>query len=285
MRDLGTLGGTNSHGAAINNSGQVTGRADLSGYDSHPFRWSPSGVMEDLGALSEEPGSTNGSWGTAINTLGQVTGVSLEYGGQRASAFRWTPSGGMQPVGADGRWAVAVAINDLGEVAGDDQLGATLARPTRSDGPSPAARKDLGTLGKSTYRNATGSHASSMNAIGHVVGDYDDLGPGGSGATRAMNHYSFHIIDPTWGHVTIKISGHPSFGAQVMQRPRLRRGRSALSGDRLHEGGQLLHTAQRPRTAGADRRHLVPIRDHGASEPGDRPVDLQRVPVLRAKQR
>ncbi len=30
------------------------------------------------------------------------------------------------------------------------------------------------------------------------------------------NHYSFHIIDPTWGHVTIKISGHPPFGAQVM---------------------------------------------------------------------
>jgi hypothetical protein len=31
-----------------------------------------------------------------------------------------------------------------------------------------------------------------------------------------VNHYSFHIIDPTWGHVTIKISGHPPFGAQVM---------------------------------------------------------------------
>ena len=31
-----------------------------------------------------------------------------------------------------------------------------------------------------------------------------------------VNHYSFHIIDPTWGHVTIKMSGHPPFGAQVM---------------------------------------------------------------------
>ena len=31
-----------------------------------------------------------------------------------------------------------------------------------------------------------------------------------------VNHYSFHIKDPTWGHVTIKISGHPPFGAQVM---------------------------------------------------------------------
>ena len=26
-----------------------------------------------------------------------------------------------------------------------------------------------------------------------------------------VNHYSFHILDPEWGHITIKISGHPPF--------------------------------------------------------------------------
>src|SRR5437660_5543770 len=31
-----------------------------------------------------------------------------------------------------------------------------------------------------------------------------------------VNHYSFHILDPEWGHLTIKISGHPPFPAQVM---------------------------------------------------------------------
>src|SRR5271165_483088 len=31
-----------------------------------------------------------------------------------------------------------------------------------------------------------------------------------------VNHYSFHIIDRDWGHVTIKISGHPPFPAQVI---------------------------------------------------------------------
>ena len=31
-----------------------------------------------------------------------------------------------------------------------------------------------------------------------------------------VNHYHFHILDPEWGHVTIKMSGHPPFGAQVM---------------------------------------------------------------------
>ena len=31
-----------------------------------------------------------------------------------------------------------------------------------------------------------------------------------------VNHYSFHIMDPDFGHVTIKMSGHPPFGAQVI---------------------------------------------------------------------
>jgi hypothetical protein len=31
-----------------------------------------------------------------------------------------------------------------------------------------------------------------------------------------VNHYSFHILDPDWGHITIKISGHPPFPAQVI---------------------------------------------------------------------
>jgi hypothetical protein len=31
-----------------------------------------------------------------------------------------------------------------------------------------------------------------------------------------VNHYSFHILDPDWGHLTIKISGHPPFPAQVI---------------------------------------------------------------------
>jgi hypothetical protein len=33
---------------------------------------------------------------------------------------------------------------------------------------------------------------------------------------QLVNHYSFHIMDPTWGHLTIKMSGHPPFGAQVI---------------------------------------------------------------------
>jgi hypothetical protein len=31
-----------------------------------------------------------------------------------------------------------------------------------------------------------------------------------------VNHYSFHILDPDWGHIAIKISGHPPFPVQVI---------------------------------------------------------------------
>src|SRR5437764_30564 len=31
-----------------------------------------------------------------------------------------------------------------------------------------------------------------------------------------VNHSSFHIMDPEWGHLTIKMSGHPPFGAQII---------------------------------------------------------------------
>ena len=31
-----------------------------------------------------------------------------------------------------------------------------------------------------------------------------------------VNHYSFHIRDPQWGHLTIKMSGHPPFPAQII---------------------------------------------------------------------
>jgi hypothetical protein len=37
-----------------------------------------------------------------------------------------------------------------------------------------------------------------------------------AGKRAFINHYSFHILDPDWGHLTIKMAGHPPFGAQVI---------------------------------------------------------------------
>ena len=57
-----------------------------------------------------------------------------------------------------------------------------------------------------------------------------------------VNHYSFHIVDATLGHVTIKISGHPPFGAQVILNGHEYVACQAhAAGIRFAKGGQLLH--------------------------------------------
>ena len=37
-----------------------------------------------------------------------------------------------------------------------------------------------------------------------------------------VNHFSFHIMDPDWGHITFKICGQPPFATQIMLRARAR---------------------------------------------------------------
>jgi len=98
--------------------------------------------------------------------------------------------------------------------------------------------------------------------------------------TAFVNHYSFHIIDPEWGHLTIKMSGHPPFGAQViLNGHEWGRLPGADGRDRVHQGGQLLHRSGRPAGPGAGRRHLVAARDDRAPAPGLRSLDLLGLPV------
>ena len=71
VSDLGTLGGTQSFGAAINNANQVTGTADTpNGGPRDAFLYA-QGAMKDLGSLYG-----SGSAGAAINNAGQVVGFS-----------------------------------------------------------------------------------------------------------------------------------------------------------------------------------------------------------------
>jgi hypothetical protein len=51
------------------------------------------------------------------------------------------------------------------------------------------------------------------------VWDVRRSGAAGLSLTKKLafiNHYSFHIWDSDWGHITIKMAGHPPFGAQVI---------------------------------------------------------------------
>jgi len=59
-----------------------------------------------------------------------------------------------------------------------------------------------------------------------------------------VNHYHFHIVDPEWGHVTIRMSGHPPFGVQVslnghewVQRQARKRGRHLVQEGNCFVGG------------------------------------------------
>ncbi len=61
-----------------------------------------------------------------------------------------------------------------------------------------------------------------MILVGRAVApvwDVQRTSGGGIHLTKKLpyvNHYSFHIMDAQWGHITIKMAGHPPFGAQII---------------------------------------------------------------------
>jgi probable HAF family extracellular repeat protein len=127
--DLGTLGGTNSLGRAINDRSQVAGHStttadgQLGAAGTHAFLWE-SGKMRDLGTL---PGGTFSlAWG--ISADGVVTG-SAEHPDRaddpllRLSAVAWIDGEIVdlnELIPSDSNWVLtaAYAINDTGQIAG-----------------------------------------------------------------------------------------------------------------------------------------------------------------------
>src|SRR5256885_11895450 len=79
ITDLGTLGGTESSGSALNAGGEVAGSSYTIGdAGQHAYLWKPTvsgGAMTDLGTL----GGTQ-SFGNRLNASGQVAGESFTTG-------------------------------------------------------------------------------------------------------------------------------------------------------------------------------------------------------------
>jgi probable HAF family extracellular repeat protein len=90
MRDLGTLGGTNSWAWGVNDTGQVVGDAETSTGESHAFLYS-GGQMQDLNDLIPAESGWELHNARAINARGQIVGIGQINGGQ-GRAFLATPN-------------------------------------------------------------------------------------------------------------------------------------------------------------------------------------------------
>src|SRR5271165_449324 len=117
--DLGNLGGKINNAAfAVNDNEQVVGTSDLPGDNyQHAFLWQ-KGVMSDLGTL---PGDVI-SVGCGINNRGQVTGVSIDSGGN-LRAYLWqngvmTDLNSLIPPNSPLYLLHAFCINAAGEIVG-----------------------------------------------------------------------------------------------------------------------------------------------------------------------
>src|SRR3954469_5560346 len=100
-----------------------------------------------------------------------------------------------------------------------------------------------------------------------------------------VNHYSFHILDPDWGHLTIKISGHPPFPAQViLNGHEYVACQARKAGIAFIKQGNCFTTISDAAGLAKDRRDLVRTTGYSATEPGLRALDLQLC-VLRPRLR
>jgi probable HAF family extracellular repeat protein len=125
LKDLGTLGGANSQGWWVSNSGLVVGRADFSmqSPNHHAFLWK-NDVMVDLGTL----GACLNSTAYVVNSSGQVVGDTGDCPGGGGPSF--FSQDGQQMVdintlvlpGSDIEVVDALYISDSGEVAGTGVL-------------------------------------------------------------------------------------------------------------------------------------------------------------------
>lgn len=124
--NVGTLGGAQSQGQGINDSGQITGWSNKANGESDAFVWDAVNGIQDLGVISTNS-LGNSSIGNDINNSGQIVGLSTtstHTDPRDSHAFIWDKSSGMRDLGvptgisAGVRGLGALTVNDNGVVGG-----------------------------------------------------------------------------------------------------------------------------------------------------------------------
>lgn len=110
---LAPLTARTARASAINDSGMAVGEAEVNLHDNHAMVWSADGTVTDLGTF----GGTF-SAATHVNAAGQVLGHYFKDGNM--NGFLWSRTGGMVRIGPDGGYRKVTALNDAGEVAGNN---------------------------------------------------------------------------------------------------------------------------------------------------------------------
>ena len=150
ITDLGTLGGRSSWARAINDRGQIVGRADTKAGLEHPFlSW--NGKMRDIDALGDPYVR---STAVAINERGEVVVQTFQtYPEMRSRTFLWVAGTSVELDPLGGKNMMGTAINERGQIIGSIDFGRAFAW-------EQGVTTDLGGLG------GTFTHATATNADG-----------------------------------------------------------------------------------------------------------------------
>lgn len=154
---IGTLGGADSHGRAINRHGQVTGYASQANGDLSAYSYA-GGMLTPLSVH----GSTT-SFGMAINDSGQIAGRYAHGLSGRAFLQNGTNTVDLGTLGGDGAWANG--INNLGHVVGFSALDDTTPWLAHAFLYANGVMTDLGTMA-----GASLSEATAINDQGQIAG-------------------------------------------------------------------------------------------------------------------